>query len=320
MIFSDNDKLFTANFWRTLFQRFGTKLNFTYGARSQHSNGLAERTVAIVEEILRTRVNYRQDDWEDIIPYILFVVNMMEKKTLLGECPMKVELGVKPLTPIDIVSEITAAKADHENSINPAGTISAAQQRISDISAKRDEIALWYNEVQAEQFRFSDERKRTVHELLKVGAKAYVKMPYSQMLNQGLRPSSKLAHQHFGPFKIVRMHGANAFELDLGAAVTKKTIPVFHVKYLTPAPVGPYVSASEALTVKPVEGEGAEAEWELCRIVDRRIRYKKREYLVEYKGYPLAIDNEWRPEAELQETAPIMLKDFNDLYDSRTSD
>ena len=45
VIVSDNDKLFTANFWRTLFQRFGTKLNFTYGARSQHSNGLAERTV-----------------------------------------------------------------------------------------------------------------------------------------------------------------------------------------------------------------------------------------------------------------------------------
>ena len=42
----------------------GTKLKFTHGARSQHSNGLAERMVAVVEEILRTRVNYRQDDWE----------------------------------------------------------------------------------------------------------------------------------------------------------------------------------------------------------------------------------------------------------------
>ena len=62
VILSDNDKLFTANFWRTIFERFGTKLNFTYGARSQHSNGLAERMVAIVEEILRTRINYKQTD------------------------------------------------------------------------------------------------------------------------------------------------------------------------------------------------------------------------------------------------------------------
>ena len=35
-------------------------LNFTHGARSQHSNGLAERMVAVVEEILRTRINYKQ--------------------------------------------------------------------------------------------------------------------------------------------------------------------------------------------------------------------------------------------------------------------
>ena len=320
VIISDHDALFTANFWRTMFKRFGTKLNFTHGARSQHSNGLAERTVAIVEEILRTRVNYRQDDWEDLIPFILFILNMIEKKTLLGKCPMEVELGILPLTPMDIVSEITAAKADQKNKIEQSGGISAAQQRISDISAKREEIALWYDEVQAEQFKFSDARRRTAHELLKVGAKAYVKMPYSQMLNQSLRPSSKLAHQHFGPFKIVRMCGVNAFELDLGAAVTKKTIPVFHVKYLTPAPVGPYVSGSEALSTKPVTGQGTDTEWELCRIVDRRTRYKKHEYLVEYKGFPLTIDNEWRPEIELQETAPTMLKDFNELYDSRMSE
>ena len=53
------------------------------------------------------------------------------------------------------------------------------------------------------------------------------------------------------------------------------------------------------------------------RIVDRRQRYKKFEYLVEYKGYPLAVDYEWRPEAELQSTAPRLLKDFINLYESR---
>ena len=42
-------------------------LNFTHGARSQHSNGLAERMVAVVEEILRTRINYKQDDWESLV-------------------------------------------------------------------------------------------------------------------------------------------------------------------------------------------------------------------------------------------------------------
>ena len=65
------------------------------------------------------------------------------------------------------------------------------------------------------------------------------------------------------------------------------------------------------------EASTAEAEYELQRIIDRRMRYKKFEYLVEYKGYPLAVDYEWRPEAELQSTAPRLLKDFINLYESR---
>ena len=77
------------------------------------------------------------------------------------------------------------------------------------------------------------------------------------------------------------------------------------------------MSGTEALLPSPVSGEGAEEEWELLRIVDRRQRYKKFEYLVEYKGYPLAVDYEWRPEAELQSTAPRLLKDFINLYESR---
>ena len=66
-------------------------------------------------------------------------------------------------------------------------------------------------------------------------------------------------------------------------------------------PDGPYRSAQEALLPGPVYGDAdsADAEYELQRIVDRWIRYKKFEYLVEYKGYPLVRDYEWRPQLEL---------------------
>ena len=60
------------------------------------------------------------------------------------------------------------------------------------------------------------------------------------------------------------------------------------------------------------------AEYELQRIVDLRTRYKKFEYLIEYKGYPVARDYEWRSECELKETAPTMLKEFTDLFDSKS--
>ena len=96
-----------------------------------------------------------------------------------------------------------------------------------------------------------------------------------------------------------------------------QTIPVFHVKFLSASPDGPYVSAAEALLHGPVYGkaDSTDAEYELQRIVDRRFRYKFFEYLVEYKGYPLARDYDWRPESELLETAPVMLKEFTELYE-----
>jgi hypothetical protein len=278
---------------------------------------LAERMVAVIEEILRTRVNYKQDDWCSLIPYLLFVLNNQEKAALLGKTPMQVELGIRPLTPMDLVSAVTTAKAEKVNSIKNVGKVSDAENRIAEITAVRESIAEDIATVQADQKKYADDRRRICDQLIKPGAKAYCSMPIKQMLAQGLRPSSKLAHQRFGPFKVLHRVGVNAFELDLGNAASKQTIPVFHVKYLTAAPTGPYKSPKEALQPGPVTGEAgtAEAEYELQRIIDRRMRYKKFEYLVEYKGYPLHRDFEWRPQAELEECAGTMLKNFNELFD-----
>ena len=55
---------------------------------------------------------------------------------------------------------------------------------------------------------------------------------------------------------------------------------------------------------------GDEEEWELEKILDKRKRRKDTEYLVQYKGFPLYRDMQWRPEAELTELAPGLLKDF----------
>ena len=66
LVLSDNVKLFTANFFKSLFSRLGTKWNFST-ARTQSTDGQAERYVAAVEEILRTCVNYSQDDWKTTV-------------------------------------------------------------------------------------------------------------------------------------------------------------------------------------------------------------------------------------------------------------
>ena len=95
-------------------------------------------------------------------PEILFVLNSQEKKALLGKCSMEVDIGIRPVTPMDLVSTITAAKANQKNtSDEQLGTdkasenVSAAESRLLEIAAKREEIALWNLEIQADQSKVS---------------------------------------------------------------------------------------------------------------------------------------------------------------------
>ena len=126
-IVSDNDTLITANFWSQLFKRFGTLMKLS-SARTQSTNGLAERYVAVVEEILRTCVNYDQTDWEEMIPHIEFVINTQNKETLTGLPPTKVELGIVPVLPADLISNVSRAKAAAANEICLLYTSDAADE------------------------------------------------------------------------------------------------------------------------------------------------------------------------------------------------
>jgi hypothetical protein len=316
-IVSDNDKLFTANYWRTVFKRFGTTLHMAT-ARTQSSNGLAERYVAVVEEILRTRVNYLQNDWEELLAVIMFVCNNQDKVALLGRTPIEIETGATPIVPIDLVSKLTLAKAVQKNRQGSAQPKAAAIARLERLELTRIMVVRQLEEVKLDQKHYADRRRRDIVGLV-VGGKAYVNMPAEQLAQHGLRPSAKLQHRMFGPFKILKRVSANSFELELPtSAVNSRTISVFHVKHLQSCPAPHKYASPSSLEVIPVSGEGERAEWEICEILDRRTRRAgKLEYLCRYKGYPLLDDCQWRSEAELEELARNMLTEFQDVYANR---
>ena len=167
--------------------------------------------------------------------------------------------------------------------------------------------------VKLQMKKYADERRRAVDALLKVGAKAYVSMPAAQLKQHGLRPSRKLNATCFGPFDVIERVSANAFKLDLGMSVSSRTIDVFHVKYRRPTIDGPY-RPSDTLQPLPVAEDDDEPEYEIERILDRKRRRGKFEYLVQYTGYPLLKDCQWRPHDELSETAPEMLENFSESF------
>ena len=83
----------------------------------------------------------------------------------------------------------------------------------------------------------------------------------------------------------------------------------------TPSPIGSLVAnilhfemwiCRKAVAVEQPD----EPEYEIDRILDRKRCRGKFEYLVQYKGYPLLKDCQWRPHDELSVTAPIILEEF----------
>ena len=75
-------------------------------ARSQQTNGKAERKIAALEEVLRNGVNYRQDNWAEILQYALFSLNQAPNPALDNKSSLYYERGFQPLTPIDLVSSL----------------------------------------------------------------------------------------------------------------------------------------------------------------------------------------------------------------------
>ena len=225
--------------------------------------------------------------------------------------PMQVELGITPITPVDLIDQVSRAKAQarHPTATKATDVKSAAQQRIEQMSDLRDTILNHIETVKQQMKQYADKRRRAVDAFLKVGAKAYVNMPAAQLKQHGLRPSRKLNATCFGPFDVIERVSANAFKLDLGVSVSSKTIDVFHVKYLRPTIDGPY-RPSVTLQPLPVTEDDDEPEYEIDRILDRKRCRGKFEYLVQYKGYPLLKDCQWRPHDELSVTAPIILEEF----------
>ena len=99
-IISDRDSKFTSNFWRSLWTLTGTELIMST-SRHQNTDGQSENAIRIVEEVLRSRLNYRQDNWASELASLEFALNNIVA-TPLGMTPFVCETGREPMIPLDL--------------------------------------------------------------------------------------------------------------------------------------------------------------------------------------------------------------------------
>ena len=98
-IISDRDPRFTAHVWEALWTLMNTKLSMSTAYHPQ-SDGQTERMNRTMEEMLRSYVNERGDDWDIHLPSCEFAYNTSVQAST-GFSPFRLSYGIDARSPID---------------------------------------------------------------------------------------------------------------------------------------------------------------------------------------------------------------------------
>lgn len=123
-----------------------------------------------------------------------------------------------------------------------------------------------------------------------------------------LRSKKKLDHRQLGPFEVLEKIGTQAYKLDLPAKYGR-IHPVFHVSLLEPWHSRGNDPEPQAVLIDDEE------EWEIDKVLDKRVRQGETEYLIGWKDSP-PYEHSWEPMEHL-ENAKDAIKDFERARESR---
>jgi hypothetical protein len=293
-IVSDRGSQFTSKFTKTLLQLCDIKGNLSTAFHPQ-SDGQTERVNQILEQYLRIFCHYQQDDWHDLLPLAEFAYNNA-KHASTQLSPFYANYGYHPR--MSIIDQLP-----HDQGINP--TADAFIRKLEQI---HHDLIRNLREAQA-KYKESYDAKTKDPPLFKVGDLVWLSRKHISTN----RPSSKLDYKRLGPFKILEVVGEakSAYKLEL--PVQMRIHPVFHVSLLTPYKANTIPGRQQA-PAPPVVIDGNE-EWEVEKILDSRIHYRKLQYYVDWKGYTPA-DRTWEP-AEHLSHAPKLIEEYHRQFSQR---
>jgi hypothetical protein len=196
-IVSDREAKFLSYFWRTLWNKLGTKLLFssTYHPQTDGQTKVVNRTLGTM---LRAVLKKKLKMWKECLSHVEFAYNRATHSTTKVS-PFQVVYGFNPRAPIDILPLPTS-------------------ERIHDDAKERAEFILKMHETtkhniekMTEKYRVADSKgKREVK--LEPGDLVWLHLRKDRFLE--LR-KSKLMPRADGPFKIIEKINDNAYKLEL---------------------------------------------------------------------------------------------------------
>lgn len=222
-IVSDRGTQFVSQFWAHLPERLGVTLKHS-SAFHPETDGQTERINAIVEQYLRSFINFSQNDWAKWLPLAEFASNNAVSETIsvspfFANYGFHPRLGVEPRQPC------------------PPGMPMQQKQesfRADAVAERFDRILTQLNALATQaiaRYEKNGNAIRTDSPGYRVGQRVYVNVK-NMKTN---RPLKKLDDKWVGPYKVTEVYRRSCL---LQLPGTLRVFPVFHTSLLQPAPEG----------------------------------------------------------------------------------
>ena len=275
---SDRGTQFTSRFWSSICEQMGIQRKLSTAAHPQ-TDGQTERTNQTLEQYLKAFVNYKQDNWANLLHFAEMAMNNAVSSST-KRTPFEINIGYSPN--FDYL-------ANERNFSVPAADI---------FMGKLKEI--WIETIKnlretASRMKENTRKLRRSHDF-KIGDQVWLDTKHLRRN----RPTGKLDYLRVGPYPIVKKINENAFEL--GLPLGSRLSRVVNVSKMTPF-VKPEKEVDE-VEPDPEIIDGFE-EFEVESILDSRIEKGVKLFLIKWKGYN-SLHNSWEPEHNLTNCGRIL--------------
>ena len=300
-VISDRDPRFTAHFWRAFWSTLGSTLDMG-AAYHPESDGQTENANKTLEIMLRSVVDFKQDDWDEHLAAAELAFNCSKNATT-GFTPFYLVYGREARMPLDLALAPLTKAADNPAAAEATARWRSALQHASDNTAQQ----------QKRQKRYADRARRDIRFV--VGDRVLLSTEHLALIGERRR-TRKLTERFIGPYRVKRVVNANAYELELPASL--KIHPVINIGHLKEYHDGVRAFPDRPVRLTRPEPEAIDdngaPEWLVDRLLDhRKVKRGTRhidQYLVEWKGYPIS-EATWEPIENLTGSMDLV-KEFNE--------
>jgi hypothetical protein len=270
------------------------------------ANGLGERFVKTMTEVVRKLLMGDNRDWDVFIPGVQYAINT-KVHSLLGVTPFSL-MYARRHNNFQDYSEVVMDKSDvHDSDIGDFEDGHVDKHVLDRLRMMTETV---FPEMRQAREEGSEAKKNSYAKYKKVLDEPFPDGSFVMVIDE--TRSTKLDPIYEGPYTVMRRNKGGAYWLmDLDKKLLSRSYVSHQMKMIAPSAVSNNIDANEYVIDEPV--------YEIEAILDRRTDPDsgRVEYLVKWKNYS-DEENSWEPSTNFKDFE--MIKNFNDLKDKLDRD